>query len=377
MTPHHLQHPIQGSFHDHFQVKRCAGHGCHVVQRREFLRPCCDSRLQYLFGLHLLGDVAHDAQDVSFAPVEEGCAVHFDVERGTILAQVDGPALECFPCLDRLQVLLKKGMVIGVDECGRMQAQEFLSRVAVHPTEGGIHLNDGAIQFVDDQAVKGRLKDAAILGFLLGQARLGLLALGNILDLRDQVEELTLRVTDHCRTQKRPDHLPILAYVPLLEPAIVPPAGKQILKQLDPHFQVVRKGEFLESLGDQLLGRIAEHLASGLVHLQETAIWAHQNHAERRVLESTSEGLFCSAGLGYLSLFSGTMDALSHSGFSRHDPFRYQKSHRGQRITGEQRPHYTMPRPRMTMNSDPSKKKKRSEIRRVSLQPFQLAWPAW
>ena len=33
LTAHHVQYPLQRSFHDGFQVKRGAGHRCHVVQR--------------------------------------------------------------------------------------------------------------------------------------------------------------------------------------------------------------------------------------------------------------------------------------------------------------------------------------------------------
>ena len=169
--------------HDRLQVKGGAGHGGHVVQRRELSRSGSDSFLQQLLRLYLLGDVANDAQDVGFAPVDKGRAVHLDVEGRPILVQIDCPAWNALTCPNRLQTLLKERVIIRMDELREMLADEFFSRIAVHLAERGVDLNDGAVQIADHQAVEGRLKDAAILGLSFGQAGLGLLALGDVLDL--------------------------------------------------------------------------------------------------------------------------------------------------------------------------------------------------
>ena len=108
------------------------------------------------------------------------------------------------------------------------------------------------------------------------------------------------RIADHRRAEQCPDRLAILADISLLEPTIVPASGQEILEQPNTHFQVAGIGEFLEGLGDQLVGGIAEHFAGRRVHLQETTICAYQDHAERRVLERKSEGLFGSARFCYI-----------------------------------------------------------------------------
>ena len=73
--------------------------------------------------------------------------------------------------------------------------------------------------------------------------------------------------------------------VALLQRVVGPLAGDRLLQQSHIVGNVVRVGDVLEAHAQQLLTRIAHHVAEVLIHPQQGAIQADVGHAGRRLLE--------------------------------------------------------------------------------------------
>ena len=74
--------------------------------------------------------------------------------------------------LNRLNVLIEQLRTVRVDEAGRMQANEFITSIAIHPARRRIGLDHKVgLQINDDQPVAGGFEDALILLFPLVSLR--------------------------------------------------------------------------------------------------------------------------------------------------------------------------------------------------------------
>ena len=61
-------------------------------------------------------------------------------------------------------------MIVRVDERGRVDTDQLVVRVAVHPAKRRVHLDHNArVRIIDDQPIAGRVKDPPILFLALEQ----------------------------------------------------------------------------------------------------------------------------------------------------------------------------------------------------------------
>ena len=130
-----------------------------------FARALGDALLQNLVGVHLLGDIAHDAEHREAALIGETPAEDLDVEDAAVAADVLRANAVLAASLQGADVVRKQGMARRVDKRRWMQAHHAV--IPVHPAERWVRLDDNAcLGVVDHQAVAAGLEDRAILGLL-------------------------------------------------------------------------------------------------------------------------------------------------------------------------------------------------------------------
>ena len=117
------------------------------------------------------------------------------------------------------------------------------------------------------------------------QTPLELLALGDVLHLRDEMQREAVVVADERDVQQHPHRVAPGMLVSLLDliRRDAPVEQLQILSRVD--VDVVRIRQVAERAGAQLLGRIPGDPAQRVVHSQHPAGHVHQGHADRRVRE--------------------------------------------------------------------------------------------
>ena len=133
-----------------------------------------------------------------------------------------------------------------------------------------------------------------------GEVVLGLLALGDVLHVSDEVERLRLATADEEGTQVRPDRL--AAFVPESNFGLIEihlGVGHLLEGILDLH-QVIKVRDLAGGEGEQLLLGVAEHIAQGPVHAQPVVVEPDESHADRRVGKGPFELVFArDEGVGH------------------------------------------------------------------------------
>ena len=131
------------------------------------------------------------------------------------------------------------------------------------------------------------------------------LALGDVLDLGDEVQRLAFFVVHQRDAQENPHHLALL-----MEVALLHLVGAYLSVQHPAHLikiriEVVGVGYVLEGLVQQLHFSVAEHVAQGSVRPKEAPVGPHQRHPDGCVVEGPPEPLlgfpkrlFCPLALG-------------------------------------------------------------------------------
>ena len=127
--------------------------------------------------------------------------------------------------------------------------------------------------------------------FCLAQSLLGLPALGDVLDLCDEVERLACGVPYDLVAQSDPHDAAVGADVALLD-ALVPLLSLQLpAAALEVRGEIVRMGDIREREPAELLGRIAEQLAQRLVDVEPAPVRREQRNADGGVVEGDLEPL--------------------------------------------------------------------------------------
>jgi len=121
-----------------------------------------------LLGPFPLADVAHQPEDVRSPLVGKGGEVDLHGKGAAILAQMTPFLAERPAAIELPEHGRKKLVVIGMNRRQGGQGQKLLPAVTVLTAEGGIHLDDPAIEGHDEKPVLGRVEDGAIL-LLAGQ----------------------------------------------------------------------------------------------------------------------------------------------------------------------------------------------------------------
>ena len=138
---------------------------------------------------------------------------------------------------------------------------------------------------------------------LPGEPFLGLLALGDVLHLRDQVAADPPAVIDGRDSQGDPDRMTPGVLAASLAAVAVALAVGDLAERLDLALAFTRVDDLAERLAEQAVLGAAADLAEGSVDSLEAAIERHERHADAAVVERLAEPLLGLAqrGLGRLS----------------------------------------------------------------------------
>ena len=140
-----------------------------------------------------------------------------------------------------------------------------------------------------------RLDEAAVAQLARAQRPLGELALGDVLDLRDEVPRLAVHVADERRAEEAPHGMAALVPIALLEVVRLRAAAERRARALDRRRDVVRMRQHLESLLEHLGFVVAHHVAERAVHLQDPSVSADEDDAGGRRVERRPKALLAVA----------------------------------------------------------------------------------
>lgn len=183
---------------------------------------------------------------------------------------------------------------------------------------GRFHTEPGAMRLIGEQVALpgielghqgGRgVADRAQARFAFGQPFGRYVALGHILDLRDEMHWRTAAVAHQRQRQLRPDHRALLADVALAQAVTVAFAVDQVLHQLQIHFHIIGMGDLLEVRAQQLLARIAQDAAQRRIDVAPLPFQRDDCHALWRGFECTGEALGGQLRGGLRLQFGGDVD---------------------------------------------------------------------
>jgi hypothetical protein len=123
-----------------------------------------------------------------------------------------------------------------------------------------------------------------VLG-LVAQLLLELLALGDVLDLADEVQRPLLLVGGERDREERPDHAAVRVQVALVHLVGRAATRQDVLHERQVRVEVVGVGDRLERDLQQLVLGVADELAQRLVDLEPLALEPYERHSDRCVVE--------------------------------------------------------------------------------------------
>ena len=133
---------------------------------------------------------------------------------------------------------------------------------------------------------------------LVGERLAARPALGDVLDLADEVQRPVVEVAHDRRAHRDPHRVPVVVQVALLDLAVRDRAGEEPGHRLATHLTVVGMAQVEDRRGQQLGFASSEDLHQRAVHPEEATVDRGERHADRRVLERAAEPLLRFAQLG-------------------------------------------------------------------------------
>src|SRR5215208_6415772 len=176
--------------------------------------------------------------------------------------------------------------------------------VARHPLDCWAYVVDGAVGVEDRDDIGAVLYQRAEALLALYDTFLELLALGDVLDLGDEVEGFALRISDEGNAQRSPHRVAVGEEKALLQVVPGELAFHNPARISRTGCQIVRVGDLLPRESLQLFLGVPEYFAKRAVHLQVSPLEADHGHTDRCMIEDASEAISCLAQriLGSLAL---------------------------------------------------------------------------
>src|SRR5215217_1621225 len=196
-----------------------------------------------------------------------------------------------------LQIIGMGCLLEGLPQQLPFRVAEYLAQRPVHPQEAPV----GSHQCHPCGRTFEGTPEALLT---LPEGTLELLALGDVLDLGDEVEGLALCVPYKRNAQRSPHRVAICVQKALIQMVPGDLAFHNPVRISRTGCQIVRVGDLLPREGLQLFFSVPEYLAKRAVHLQVSALEADHGYSDRCVIEDASEAISCFAQriLGSLAL---------------------------------------------------------------------------
>jgi len=126
------------------------------------------------------------------APLErEPRSAHLDVDRGSVLPDVDRTRPKAPFLLDRPAEVGEPVKVVGMNDRARRKADQLPFVVSVHPVCVRVRLDDFPIEVEDEQGIGCRLEDAPVAFPALFEGELGELPVGYVNPGADRPRDIT------------------------------------------------------------------------------------------------------------------------------------------------------------------------------------------
>ncbi len=197
--------------------------------------------------------------------------------------------------IDRRQQVEKSAAMLGLDERQPRPPEQLLARAPDRLAVRVVHERELQRRVEAGDEIVMRLDEAAVAQLARAQRLLGELALGDVLDLRDEVPRLAVHVADERRAEETPDGVAALVPVALLEMVRLRATVECRARALDRRRDVVRMRQHLESLLEHLGFVVAHHVAERAVHLRDPSVSADEDDAGGRRVERGPEALLALA----------------------------------------------------------------------------------
>ena len=172
-------------------------------------------------------------------------------------------------------------------------APAAVARLA-HPMAVELALEAAAVQQSRQRVVVGQVHE------LLLRAP----AVGDVLDLGDQLQRASIGVAQHGHLHRHPHRTPFSVNEAFLTPKAVRVAGKQRRDLLFLFAEVIRVGDRLRISRLELLARVARDLAQRVIDSREPEVQIEHRHSDRGLIEHPVEKLlrFAQSSVGPVAL---------------------------------------------------------------------------
>ena len=255
-----------------------------------------DELVLHLLDALALGDIADHRDEAHLALVADLRDRQLQGEALAALAQaLELAGLVDHPRFAGVQVVQEIAIVRAAVGFGHQDADVVPGDVGLGVAE---HLLGRVVEGLDraravdgDDGIDDIVEQGAQVVLALADGPFGADPRAEVLDLRDEVHRLALRIADQGHAEQAPEHAALLVHVALFHLVGADPPGDQVLEVVQVGIQVVGVGEVHEIAVQQLFAAVAEHAAQFVVDLQPAAIRGDQGHAQGRRVEGIAEAL--------------------------------------------------------------------------------------
>jgi hypothetical protein len=185
--------------------------------------------------------------------------------------------------------------VVRMDGVKCVGPYSLLGLVARDPLDCRAYVLDGAFGVEDCDDIGAVLYQRAEALLTLYDYFLGLLALGDVLDLGDEVERFALRTSDQGNAQRSPHCVAISVQKALLQVVPGELAFHNPARIGRTGCQIIGVDDLLPREGLQRFLAVPEYFAKRAVRLQVSSLESYHGYADRCVIEQASEAISCLA----------------------------------------------------------------------------------
>src|ERR687893_2155477 len=195
------------------------------------------------------------------------------------------------PSQEPPEVLHIDPQIVGMGYLLKGLPQQLPFRVAEYLAQRPVHPQEAPVGSHQCHSCGRTFEGTSEALLTLSERTLGPLALGDVLDLGDEVERFALSIPDEGNAQRSPHRSAFSVEKALLQVVPGELAFHNPARISRTGCQIVRVSDLLPREGLQLFLGVAEYLAKRAVHLQVSPFEADHGYTDRCVIEDASEAI--------------------------------------------------------------------------------------
>ena len=241
--------------------------------------------------LHALGDVTDVAVDDAGVVQRKRIADKLHVDVAAIAGfKLQTIVVNVVPCLELSESCPGTDDVLERTKIPDDLPQKVRVRVAQQSHQERIDINHlSGVGIENQDAILGRFKEPPVTLLGIAERLLRLLAVGDVLEVCEEDQRLSLSISPQARVLVDPDQAAVLGEVALVHGPGIALSGEQAPHALAALSEVVGVRDLGEREARELLGRVTEQVAEGRVHALQLLVGRGHALADRGFVEEGPE----------------------------------------------------------------------------------------